>query len=257
MNQIETLAFLIGLFYFYKFWSIVLGKIVYARLFQSDLKKELAIYGPGSWAVVTGASDGIGKAICIELIKAGYNIVLVARNMTKLEKCAKEMEALGAKTRCVAFDFSKTRKVADYKTEVYDKIKDLDISILVNNVGLLLLGDYENQKDKEVLDMVTVNCYAQTILTSLVCKDMVKRNQEKKVKSLVVNLSSTGGVVDGTPGFDIYGSSKKFNLTLSRSNGMEFAKDGINFTVVTPGVVSTPMTNAKEDFEAVSAEECA
>jgi len=104
-------------------------------------------YGKGSWAVVTGGSDGIGLAMCKELARRDFNIVIVARNPEKMEDAAKEIKSVnqGCQVRKVTFDFTDTveHAVEWYQKGIIDKISDLDISILVNNAGYMQPGDFE------------------------------------------------------------------------------------------------------------------
>ena len=95
-----------------------------------DLKKC------GAWAVVTGATDGIGKAYCEALAKRGLNVVLISRTLSKLQDCAKEIEEkYKVSTKIVAADFSKASN-AGFTDPIAAAIKDLTIGVLVNNVGL-------------------------------------------------------------------------------------------------------------------------
>ena len=105
-------------------------------------KCTTARYGKDSWAVVTGGTDGIGKAAAIHLAREGFNIVLMSRTKAKLDAVAAELVAEGKqkgqdiKTKVIQIDFTKTFD-ADTFSKIYkDELKSLDISILVNNVGM-------------------------------------------------------------------------------------------------------------------------
>ena len=98
-------------------------------------------YGRGSWAVVTGATDGIGKAIAMDLASRGFNIVLISRTLSKLNSVAEEIQAIqfegkNTQTRVIANDFSKDFTAKVFEDMYRDKMADLDISILANNVGM-------------------------------------------------------------------------------------------------------------------------
>jgi len=98
----------------------------------------LARYG-GGWALVTGASDGIGKAYCQELARSGFSIILMARSKDKLDEVAAEIsQQYKVQTKVIVYDFSKlgTQDSAEeLKNLLESETKDMDISILVNNVG--------------------------------------------------------------------------------------------------------------------------
>ncbi|KAM9312170.1 17-beta-hydroxysteroid dehydrogenase type 3-like [Gastrophryne carolinensis] len=103
---------------------------ILSRVWRTDLRKY------GEWAVITGATDGIGKGYARELARRGFHIVLLSRTLEKLQRVAKEIEQeSGRKVKIIQADFTGG-------CEIYPKIeeglKDLDIGILVNNVGMLL-----------------------------------------------------------------------------------------------------------------------
>ena len=106
-------------------------------------KCTTARYGKDSWAVVTGSTDGIGKASAIYLAKEGFNVVLISRTLERLQNVAKEVEAAAKsagktiKTKVVQLDFTKTYDAATFKRIYENDLKSLDISILVNNVGMV------------------------------------------------------------------------------------------------------------------------
>ena len=98
-------------------------------------------YGKHSWAVVTGSSDGIGLAISQELARRDFNIVIVSRNLQKMQGAQRAIQGVNPKceVKLVEFDFTETtdHAVEWYQKGIIDKIKDLDISILVNNAGYM------------------------------------------------------------------------------------------------------------------------
>lgn len=132
-------------------------------------RKNLASrYGQGSWAIVTGASDGLGKQYSTELAKEGFNIVLVARNKVKTEAVAAEItKAIGVKTCVLIFDFSKleTQEDVDRLNKQLDSVKELDISILVNNLGALIYGDLMRLDIASVNSHININVNAITYMT--------------------------------------------------------------------------------------------
>jgi short-subunit dehydrogenase len=95
----------------------------------------------GSWAVVTGASDGIGAEFCRQLAADGFNIALVSRTLSKLQDVEKECKKINPKisTRIVQADFAGNANVAFYEG-IHKKLEDLDIAILINNAGVSYMG---------------------------------------------------------------------------------------------------------------------
>ena len=115
---------------------------VWGRSLGFGTRCTLARYGADSWAVVTGATDGIGKECARYLANEGFNIVLISRTLSKLEAVAKEIQ-LEAKengkhinTRVVKLDFTDNFDAPTFAKLYKENLKDLEISILVNNVGM-------------------------------------------------------------------------------------------------------------------------
>jgi 17beta-estradiol 17-dehydrogenase / very-long-chain 3-oxoacyl-CoA reductase len=106
---IEILAFIVGFTYLIKAAYFLLC-IIYCHFVQQNVADSLQKYGQGSWALITGASDGIGKQMAIDIAKSGINVILVARNPQKLEATARDIKRYAPmiQTRTVVFDFSKT-----------------------------------------------------------------------------------------------------------------------------------------------------
>ena len=86
--------------------------------------------------MVTGASDGIGKALAFELVKRKFKVILIARNYDKLKKVSQEIQRnyKDATLKIIVYDFTET-STSRYVNEIHERLKDLDISIIINNVG--------------------------------------------------------------------------------------------------------------------------
>ena len=119
---------------------------VFLRSFGFGTKMTVDRYGKGSWAVVTGATDGIGKAAAMYLANEGFNVVLISRTMAKLETVANELKESAKKhgknidTRVVQLDFTKNFDAGTFSKIYQEQLKDLDLSVLVNNVGMAFAG---------------------------------------------------------------------------------------------------------------------
>lgn len=211
-------------------------------IYKSCFRKRLNLtqrYGENTWVVVTGSTDGIGRGICEEFAKEGFNIILVGRNIEKLEKVAKEIEKefnKNIKTFCVQFDFDKKTNLEDYKLVFATLQEKFDISILVNNVGVGEVGKFAMASEEYINRVINVNIIPQTFLTKIFCEKMSKRSH----RSAIIDISSSSRR-DPQPGKAIYAAAKTYNFYLSRALADEFESQNIDFSVCTPGFVSTPM----------------
>lgn len=100
-------------------------------------------YDAGDWAIVTGATDGIGEQLCYELALSKFNIVLIARNDEKLSEVAATIRELGVQTKCIKFDFSQlstVQQAKDYQKFLLSELQDIDVGILCNVVGIARNG---------------------------------------------------------------------------------------------------------------------
>ncbi|XP_018428184.1 PREDICTED: very-long-chain 3-oxoacyl-CoA reductase-like [Nanorana parkeri] len=193
----------------------------------------------GRWAVVTGATDGIGKAYARELAKRGLDVVLISRTLEKLKKVAAEIEQeSGRKTRVMQVDFTNG-------SHIYQKIKEelngLEIGILVNNVGMKISEEPTRYLDISDLDQMldkTINCNILSVLwmTRTILPQMLQRK-----KGLIINLASEVGNRP-YPLSLVYSASKVFVDFFSRGLHEEYKSKGITVQSVMPLLVSTDMT---------------
>ncbi|KAJ6240269.1 hypothetical protein M0813_24266 [Anaeramoeba flamelloides] len=201
-------------------------------------------FGPDSWCLITGASDGIGKEFCHRFASFGFNIILVSRTLSKLQKVEDEIKEKypNIKTKVIAQDLS------DYSTKMTDRIeeetKDARVDILINNVGacsrkLTLFIDTKLRDDKL---MINVNMKQLIVMTKLFLKKMMKRKN-----GIVMNLCSGSGGV-GCPYLATYSSTKGFCMLFSNNISYEYDEYGITVQAITPFYVSTKMSNMKPSF---------
>lgn len=143
-------------------------------------------YGEGSWAVITGASDGIGRAFVNELAKNGFNIYMISRTEAKLVQAQYEIEQLhNVKVKYLTKDFSKSLEDGFFD-DILQDTEDLDVSILVNNVGTISYKKLTDDTKQELKDLMVINMYPATVLT----REFAPRMMNRKEKSAVINLSS-------------------------------------------------------------------
>ncbi|KAM8972166.1 very-long-chain 3-oxoacyl-CoA reductase-B-like [Pelodytes ibericus] len=216
-------------------WKLIRGirNHFLSEWWRTDLKKY------GGWAVVTGASDGIGKEYARELAKRGIDVVLISRTLEKLKNVATEIEQeFGRKTKIIQTDF--TRGLEMYQS-IEDELKGLKIGILVNNVGMMMYHSSKRFLDipnfNEAL-VSTINCNVLSVvqMTRIVLPQMVERK-----KGLIVNLSSEVGNRP-YPMTLVYSASKVFVDFFSRGLNSEYASRGVTVQSVMPLLVSSAMT---------------
>ena len=244
INMIETFLYALGTVIIIKWtiqlllwcWKMFTCFVLPSFGFVVDLKSF------GSWAVITGATDGIGKEYALELARKGLNIVLISRTMSKLEAVAKEIEEkYSVMVKVIQFDFSV--KDADYST-ITEELNDLDVGILVNNVGVgIKLRFFSNIDISKPLDMVNVNIVAEVALTHAVLKGMVQRK-----KGVIVHISS-GTSYFPIPLFQIYPATKAFVSHFTQGLQLELgAYPDIHHQLVTPHFVQTNMAREAPAF---------
>jgi 17beta-estradiol 17-dehydrogenase / very-long-chain 3-oxoacyl-CoA reductase len=203
----------------------------------------------GDWALVTGASDGIGKAFAFEVAKRGYDVVLVSRTLSKLQEVAAEIaQKYQRQTKVIPFDFS-TADDAKYK-ELSMQIASLNIAVLVNNVGVSyeLPAPFMESLNSDNASLVKVNVEPINRMTQ-----MVLPNMKEKRSGAIINLSSLSGVF-GAPYLSVYAATKAYDLVFSNSLNAEVAEYGIHVLAVCPGMVISNMSKIRrESFTVVSA----
>jgi uncharacterized protein len=128
----------------------------------------------GKWALVTGASAGIGAAIARELAAASTHLVLTARRKERLERLAQELSAKHKiKTELIAADL--TQSSGREKIFAFTGEKGIEIELLINNAGFGAYGEFAGRETLKLLDMVEVNCAAVVHLTRLYLPEMMQR----------------------------------------------------------------------------------
>ncbi|KAJ7125009.1 3-ketoacyl-CoA reductase [Mycena epipterygia] len=186
----------------------------------SSLKKFGA--KKGAWAVVTGASDGIGKEFALQLAKAGFNVLLVARNAELLAALGAEIErAYGVKTGVHTIDFAKSDEGA--YTALTGALQALDVGVLVNNVGKshAMPAYLVDTPLDEMRDIVAINVGATLRVTHAVLPGMVQRR-----RGLVLNIGSFAGAVP-SPMLATYSGTKAFLATFSAALDEEVRGTGV------------------------------
>lgn len=202
------------------------------------LLSQLRKYGPkGSWAVVTGASDGLGKEYAKQLAAKGFNIVLVSRTQSKLEALATELS--GVQTKVLAMDYSQDSE-ADY-ARLAELVDGLDVAILINNVGQShsIPTPFIETEKKELQDIVTINCLGTLKTTQIIAPGMVQRK-----RGLILTMGSFGGWMP-IPYLATYSGSKAFLQHWSSALAGELKQSNVDVYLVLSYLVCSAMSKVR------------
>lgn len=186
----------------------------------------------GKNVLITGASSGIGYELAKVFAKSGYNLILVARRLDRLQQLAENLlKDYNVMIKVIGIDLIKSNSVE----EVLEQIKNwnLSIDILVNNAGVGICGFFNETDLKKDVDTIQLNIIALTKLTKLVVKEMVERRSGK-----ILNVASTGAYQPG-PLISVYYATKAYVVSFSEAIYNEFKPYNITVTVLCPGTTST------------------
>lgn len=181
----------------------------------------------GKWAVVTGASAGIGAALARELAARGAKLILTARRRERLESLAAELAARGTEARIVTADLNDP--AAPQQIFKATEGAGLAVDILINNAGLGHYGAFSSSPVEQELSQVRVNCEAVVRLSRLFVPGMVERR-----RGWVLVLASTASF-QPVPYLTTYAATKVFDRFFAQGLAAEVARFGVNVTALCPG----------------------
>src|SRR3954453_6141753 len=188
----------------------------------------------GRIALVTGASQGIGRACALELARAGATVALAARNEGKLAEAAAEIEAAGGAAAILALDVAREDSIKAGAQAVLEKFGKVEI--LVNNAGITRDGLVLRMKRPDWDDVLGTNLTGAFLLTQALLSQMLRNRWGR-----VVNITSVVGET-GQAGQGNYGASKAGLIGMTRGLAREVGSRGITVNAVAPGFIETPMT---------------
>lgn len=183
-------------------------------------------------ALITGASSGIGYELAKIFARENYNLVLIARNLQKLDEIKEEIKnQYGVTIKNIQSDLS----LITSAQKIYDELQNdtIAIDVLVNNAGYGLFGEFAKTDIKVEMDMLQVNVVSLVQLTKLFLKDMVQRKEGK-----ILNVASTAAFQPG-PFMSIYFATKAFVLSFSEAIAAELEGSGVSVSVLCPGPTET------------------
>ncbi|KAK3418968.1 hypothetical protein EUGRSUZ_H04717 [Eucalyptus grandis] len=230
------------------FISLFKNVLTFARwLYAAFLRKPKDLRDYGSWAIVTGATDGIGKALVFELASKGLNLMLVGRNPSKLEATSRELrDRFGATTevKTVVADLAKLSG-EEIAAAIAGATEGIDVGLLVNNAGMAYLPKYFHEVDRELTESILrVNVNAAVWVTKGVIDGMLKRK-----RGAILNMGSGSAMdISSFPLLTLYASTKAFLATFSKSISLEYEGQGIDIQCQAPFFIATKMTKMKSRY---------
>jgi len=188
----------------------------------------------GRIALVTGASQGIGRACALALAGAGATVVLAARNEAKLAEVKAEIETAGGKAEAFALDVANEESIQTGAKAILAKYGKVEI--LVNNAGITRDKLVMQMKREDWDDVLSTNLTGSFLLTQALLRPMLKNRWGR-----IIGISSVVGRT-GQAGQVNYAATKAGLIGMSRALAREVATRGITVNVVAPGYIETPMT---------------
>jgi short-subunit dehydrogenase len=182
------------------------------------------------WAIVTGASSGIGLEFARELARRGHPVLAIARRRERLEALAKEAAERGSRIESLSADLATEQGLG----LVLRRLDELgEIELLINNAGVATAGDFVGASPDHVIGEIRVNVEAVVHLTKHVLGPMVRRRG-----GAVINLASVVGF-QPFPHFAVYAATKAFVLSFTEAIAEELKGTGVRILALCPGSVRT------------------
>ena len=207
---------------------------------------DIASNSQKPWALVTGASAGIGAEFCRQLAAQGYQLVLVARRADKLQAVADELQnSHGANSLIITADLSQK----DACQAIVKRLEEENINIeyLVNNAGYGLPGSFHVPDWQDHADFIQVMMTTVCELTWRLLLGMQERG-----RGFIVNVASVAGLVSPSAGHTLYGASKSFLIKFSQSLALENASKGVKVTALCPGFTYSEFHDVNNTREIIS-----
>lgn len=197
-----------------------------------------------SWAVITGATDGIGLAYAHEFAKKGYNLLIISRSKDKLEAVKEEIESKSNKKGKEIKIYSADYSSIDIYSGLEKEIKKLPrVDVLINNVGMsyehpeFFASAHLAERNQQIINVNIISCMKMCYIVLPI--------MEQQKHGVVLNLSSFSAL-DPCPLLGVYAASKSFVDSFSRSIAYEYAKKGITIQSVLPGFVASKMSKIRK-----------
>ncbi|MFY7786599.1 MAG: SDR family NAD(P)-dependent oxidoreductase [Thermoflexibacteraceae bacterium] len=203
------------------------------------------------YALITGASKGIGKAMAEELAARQYNLVLVARSAQELQNLAKE---LTEKYKVNVLYYPADLSVPNVATQIRDWCVDnkLDISILINNAGYGLWGWFDKLTLDEQRNMMQLNMTAVVDITYLLLPILQATTTKTNQAAYIMNVASTAAY-QAVPTLSVYAATKAFVVSFTRGLRFELQDTPVSVTCLSPGATDTNFADRAKMGEGLKA----
>tara|TARA_B100000900_G_scaffold353915_1_gene322335 strand:- start:9 stop:746 length:738 start_codon:yes stop_codon:yes gene_type:complete len=182
--------------------------------------------------IITGASGGIGNSIVEKLYETGANILATGTNVEKLEQLKKKFDRI----EILAFDISKHDKIESFINDASELLKG-NLTCLINNAGITRDNLAIRMTNEEWSNVININLTSTFLMSKFAIKKMLKNKFGK-----IINITSVVGHT-GNIGQSNYTASKAGIVAMSKSLAIEYAKKNININCISPGFISTAMTD--------------
>jgi short-subunit dehydrogenase len=200
---------------------------------------QISKFGP--WAIVTGASSGLGKEFSHELAAMGINVVLIARDQERLTKLANNLgKRYAIETKVIAVDLCNAASL----DIISKRTRFLDIGLLISNAGDASLGAFIRNSNEKLKSMLQLNVVAQMELAHMFCK---RFRVERKHSGLL--MVSSAAALQGVPYSGNYSGAKAYVICLGEALNYELKQFQINVSVLIPGPIDTPGLNDRKDID--------
>jgi 3-oxoacyl-[acyl-carrier protein] reductase len=201
---------------------------------------EITVDLKGQTALVTGASQGLGKAIAIAFGKAGANVACVARNAAKLKETVDAVLAAGGTAEAFACDVTQGTAVDQVVEQVVGKFGGLQI--IVNNAGITRDTLLPRMSDEQWDEVINTNLRGAFLFTRAASRVMMSARYGR-----IINMASVSGAVIGNPGQANYSASKAALHGFTRTVARELAGRKVTVNAIAPGFIESEMTKALGD----------
>jgi uncharacterized protein len=186
----------------------------------------------GKWALITGASSGLGVEFAKLFAERNANLVLVARRTEHMEQLAEALrKEQSVQALVIGMDLSQPRAAAELKAQL--DARGIGIEVLVNNAGFGLYGEFLDQSVEKITEMMRLNIMSLTELTHVFGREMANRGHGR-----ILLVASVLGY-QAVPGYAAYAASKGYVLLLGEALHQELAARGVSVTTISPGKTAT------------------